>query len=370
MTHRLRQAVRNEAVAVGIRQPFIEAGLDKGCTALEPPVKDLRVLSFVHVSSPMKSVAEKMRQMRARLKSAGELMRHKAVSRAREAAIALKKARQMPSDWLASRGSVAAAPVAAENWGAAPDAAAPLPERQPVLAHRESGWRDRYPRLAKALKYAAIAVAIWLLAPYPLMLVYRFIDPPISAMMLRNVLLGRGLDQTWVDFQDISPNLARAVVIAEDGAFCRHSGVDWSAVGEALEDLEDGDKPRGASTLPMQTAKNLFLWPEQNYLRKALEVPLAYFMSLVWPKQRVIEIYLNIAEWGPGVYGAEEAARYHFGVSAASLSRREAALLAAALPSPRKRNAGNPSSRMLSIASRIQGRVDREAADASCIFDR
>jgi monofunctional biosynthetic peptidoglycan transglycosylase len=213
-------------------------------------------------------------------------------------------------------------------------------------------------------------VVIWLAAPYPLMLIYRFIDPPISAMMLRNALLGRGLDQSWVDFQDISPHLARAVVISEDAVFCRHAGVDWGAVSEALEDLEDGDKPRGASTLPMQTAKNLFLWPGQSYLRKALEVPLAYFMSLVWSKQRVVEVYLNIAEWGPGVYGAEAAAQYHFGRSAASLNRSEAALLAAALPSPRRRNAGNPSPRMQSIASRIQGRVDREAADASCIFDR
>ena len=370
MTHRRRQTHGNEAVALGIREPFVKAGFDKSCAALEPPVKGLRVLSFVHLSSPMKSVAEKMRQMRARLKSAGELMRRMAASKAREAAIALRKTRQIPSDWLASRGSIAAAPVVAENWSVAPDAAAPLPERQATPAHGEAKWRDRFPRLAKALKYAAIAIGIWLAAPYPLMLVYRFIDPPISAMMLRNALLGRGIDQSWVDFQDISPNLARAVLIAEDSAFCRHSGVDWTAVGEALEDLEDGDKPRGASTLPMQTAKNLFLWPGQSYLRKALEVPLAYFMSFVWPKQRVIEVYLNIAEWGPGIYGAEAAARHHFGVPAASLNRSEAALLAAALPSPRRRNAGRPSARMQSIASRIEGRVGREAADASCIFDR
>ena len=318
----------------------------------------------------MKSLAEKMRQMRARLKSAGGLVRRTAASGAREAAIALKKARQTPSDWLAGRGSIAAAPIVADRWGVAPNAATPLPERQPALADGGAGWRDRFPGLAKVLKYAAIAVIIWLALPYPLMLIYRFIDPPISAMMLRNVLLGRGLDQTWVDFKDISPHLARAVVISEDAAFCRHSGVDWNAVGEALDDLEDGEKPRGASTLPMQTAKNLFLWPGQSYLRKALEVPLAYFMSLVWPKQRVVEVYLNVAEWGPGIYGAEAAALHYFGVSAASLTRSEAALLAAALPSPRKRNAGRPSARMQNIASRIEGRVDREAADAACIFDR
>ena len=318
----------------------------------------------------MSFAAEKMRQMRARLKSANELMQRMVASSAREVTTALRKARQMPSDWRAGRPPMTAAPVVSEPWPAAPVEAGPLPERQPAPARGEAGWRDRHPGLAKALKYTAIAVAIWLLSPYPLMLIYRFVDPPISAMMLRNVLLGRGLDQTWVDFHDISPNLAQAVVIAEDSAFCRHSGVDWTAVGEALEDLDEGDKPRGASTLPMQTAKNLFLWPGQSYLRKALEVPLAYFMSLVWPKQRVIEVYLNVAEWAPGVYGAEAASQHHFGVPASALSRGEAALLASALPNPRRRDAGRPSPRMLSIANRIQGRVDREAADAACIFDR
>ena len=312
----------------------------------------------------MNSVSEKMRQMRARLKSAGALMRRTAASGKREAGSVLRKARQFPSDWRANRKSVAAAPLA-DGWGGPADTA--LPERPPAV-HR--GWRDTHHPFAATLRYMAIALGIWLAAPYPLMLVYRFVDPPISALMLRNMLLGRRIDQTWVDFQDISPNLSRAVLLAEDAAFCRHAGVDWNAVGEALDEFQDGDKPRGASTLPMQTAKNLFLWPEQNYLRKALEVPLAYFMSFVWPKQRVIEIYLNIAEWGPGVYGAEAAARYHFGTSAASLSRSEAALLAAALPSPRKRDAGSPSPQLQSIASRIEGRVEREAADASCIFDR
>jgi monofunctional biosynthetic peptidoglycan transglycosylase len=299
----------------------------------------------------MKSFAEKMRQMRARLKSAGDLMRRTAASGMRDAGSVLRKPRQMPSGWRVNREPVASPPP-------------------PTRARAGAGWRDRHPGLASALKYAGLALLLWLLLPYPLMLVYRFVDPPISAMMLRNVILGRGLDQSWVDFRDISPNLARAVVIAEDAAFCRHAGVDWNAVGEALDDIEDGDRPRGASTLPMQTAKNLFLWPGQSYLRKALEVPLAYFMSLVWPKQRVVEVYLNIAEWGPGIYGAEAAARHHFGVSAAALNQSEAALLAAALPSPRKRNAGRPSARMQSIASRIQGRVAREAADASCIFGR
>lgn len=219
-----------------------------------------------------------------------------------------------------------------------------------------------------ALRGLGLAVVIYLLLPYPLIAVYRLIDPPFSALMLRNAVLSERVRSRWADFEDISPNLATAAIIAEDAAFCRHWGVDWSAVGEALEDLEDGDKPRGASTIPMQTAKNLFLWPEQNYLRKALEVPIAYFMTLVLPKRRVLEIYLNIAEWGPGIYGAEAAARYHFGKSAKALTRSEAALLVAALPSPLKRNAGKPGPRMQRLASRIQGRVDREAHDAACVF--
>ncbi len=262
-------------------------------------------------------------------------------------------------------------PVVPESWVAAPDAISAFPERQAPLDRREAaGWRDRHPGVAKTLKYTGIALIVWLALPYPLMLVYRFVDPPISALMLRNTLLGRHVDQDWVDFGDISPNLATAVVIAEDAAFCRHSGVDWTAVGEAIDDLGDGDRPRGASTLPMQAAKNLFLWPEQNYLRKALEVPLAYFMSFVWPKQRVVEVYLNIAEWGRGIYGAEAAARHYFGTSAASLSPREAALLAASLPNPRRRNPGNPSAQLRTLAGRIEARVNRESADAACIFER
>jgi monofunctional biosynthetic peptidoglycan transglycosylase len=318
----------------------------------------------------MKSIDEKMRQMGTRLKSAGELMRRSAASGVSDAASVLRKARQMPSEWRASRRPIAT-PSVVDGWSAVTEAAAaPMPGHAAPLGSAETRWKDRNPGIARLLTYAFIALVLFLAVPYPLMLIYRFVDPPISAMMLRNVLLGRGLEQSWVDFQDISPNLAQAVVISEDAAFCRHSGVDWNAVGEALDDLEDGDKPRGASTLPMQTAKNLFLWPGQSYVRKALEVPLAYFMSFVWPKQRILEVYLNVAEWGPGIYGAEAAAQHHFGVSAASLTPGEAALLAASLPSPIKRNAGRPSARVLSIANRIQGRVNREAADAACVFDR
>ncbi|WP_245297165.1 MULTISPECIES: monofunctional biosynthetic peptidoglycan transglycosylase [Rhodomicrobium] len=318
----------------------------------------------------MRVAAEKLRQLSARLKSAGNALGRTARSNLQDAKTGLQRAKSWPGErWAARKGGM---PAGESLWGDSPPLAVPasaetaMPASSPV-----TGWRARYPGLAKGLRWALIAIAVYLAAPYPLILIYRFVDPPISALMLRNALLGRGVDQQWVDFADISPNLPTAAIIAEDAAFCRHWGVDWTAVSEALEDLvEDGDTPRGASTIPMQTAKNLFLWPGQDYFRKALEVPLAYFMSLVWPKQRLIEIYLNIAEWGPGIYGAEAAARYHFGKPASALTASESALLVSALPSPLKRNAGRPSARMQRLASRIQGRVSREAPDAACVFDR
>lgn len=231
-------------------------------------------------------------------------------------------------------------------------------------------WRTRHPRLEKALRIAAVSLGVYLALPYLFILIYRFADPPISALMLRHALLGYEIQYDWADFDKISPNLARAAVISEDSRLCVHWGVDWTAVGQVLDDLEDGEKPRGASTIPMQTAKNLFLWPEQTYFRKLLEVPLAYFMNLVWPKQRIVEVYLNIAEWGPGIYGAEAAARHHFGRSAASLSEAQAALLIAALPNPHRRIAGRPGPQTQRIANRLRGRIKREGADASCIFGR
>jgi monofunctional biosynthetic peptidoglycan transglycosylase len=312
----------------------------------------------------MSLFGEKMRHMRGRLKSVGELMRRTAVAGIRDAAQAVQKARRWPRDWWAGR--KADGPDAGE-----PSLAGAQPS--PDGAIREPSmfglWRDRHPRLAKALRIAGVTLAALLALPYLFILIFRVVDPPFSALMLRHALLGYEITYEWANFDEISPNLATAAIIAEDSRFCQHWGVDWTAVGDVLDDLEAGETPRGASTIPMQTAKNLFLWPEQSYLRKALEVPLAQFMTLILPKRRVLEIYLNIAEWGPGVYGAEAASRYHFGKSAASLSRAEAALLVAALPNPHVRNAGRPGPKMRRLANRVQARVGREAQDAACVFD-
>lgn len=232
-----------------------------------------------------------------------------------------------------------------------------------------AAWRVRHPQVDRAGRIAAISLFVFLAAPYVFVLIYRFIDPPFSSLMMRQALTGVSIDRRWSDIEGISKNLPQAVIVSEDSAFCEHWGVDWRAVEDAVEDAENGDIPRGASTIPMQTAKNLFLWPEQTYVRKALEIPLAYWMSAVWPKWRVAEIYLNIAEWGPGIFGAEAASQRHFGKSAADLTQNEALLLAGALPNPIRNNAAKPGPRLRNKAARLRGRVSRESASAACVFE-
>lgn len=316
----------------------------------------------------MITIEEKMRQLSAHLKSAMDSLRQTAHRRVQQAAHTGRKISRWPSERFAAR--KASTSIASEKvWHEDERTVRQSSQELPLVSTPFARWQDGHPKLVKILRVSAIVLASFLLVPYLLVPVYRFIDPPTSALMLRNALLGKKVNYQWVDFADISPNLAKAAVIAEDARFCSHWGVDWLAVGNVLEDLEDGEAPRGASTIPMQTAKNLFLWPEQTYLRKALEVPLAYFMTALWPKQRILEVYLNIAEWGPGIYGAEAAARFHFGKSASSLTPAQAALLVAALPNPRKRNAGRPGPQTRRLASRVQGRVARESQDASCIFN-
>lgn len=211
-------------------------------------------------------------------------------------------------------------------------------------------------RLARRIVSALAVVAA---LPFVLTVLYAAVPPPVSMLMILNALGGRGIEKDWVPLDDIAPALPRAVLASEDARFCEHNGVDWRAVRTVVEDALDnpGEAPRGASTIAMQTAKNLYLWPGRSYLRKALEIPLAYWIDLVWPKRRQIEIYLNIAEWGPGLYGAQAAARHHFGKPASALTRREAALLAAVLPAPLERNAGRPGPVTRRIASRIVRRM-------------
>jgi monofunctional biosynthetic peptidoglycan transglycosylase len=178
--------------------------------------------------------------------------------------------------------------------------------------------------------------------PYLLAPLYRA-GHPVSTLMAWRWLTGKPVSRHWVDFGAISPSLPRSVVGSEDSKFCSHHGVDWDALQDVIDDAEDGEVTRGGSGITQQVAKNLFLWPGRSVVRKALELPLALWIDLVLPKQRILEIYLNIAELGPsGQFGAETGAMYAFGHPASSLSPREAALLAAILPNPVKRSARNP----------------------------
>ncbi|AUC93653.1 MULTISPECIES: monofunctional biosynthetic peptidoglycan transglycosylase [Bradyrhizobium] len=181
-----------------------------------------------------------------------------------------------------------------------------------------------------------------LLLPYLVTPFYRS-GQPVSALMAWRTLTGAPVTRHWLDFGAMSPYLPRSVVGSEDAHFCKHHGVDWGALREVIDDAGDGEVARGGSTITQQVAKNLFLWSGRSVIRKGLELPLALWIDFVLPKQRILEIYLNIAEMGPsGQFGAEAGAQYAFGRSAATLSPREAALLAAILPNPVKRSARNP----------------------------
>src|SRR5689334_3469637 len=153
-----------------------------------------------------------------------------------------------------------------------------------------------------------------------------------------------GVTKDWVSLDRIAPSLQRAVIAAEDARFFEHRGVDWDAIERARDfNARHGDEPRrGGSTITMQVARNVFLWQGKSYVRKGLEVGIAYLLELVWGKRRILEVYLNVIEWGPGIYGAEAAARRSFGIPAAALDDQEAALLAAALPNPRRWTASMP----------------------------
>lgn len=195
----------------------------------------------------------------------------------------------------------------------------------------------------RIVKILLVMLAVAALAPYVIAPFYRA-GHPVSTLMAWRSLRGAPMHREWIDLAAMSPSLPRSVVAAEDAHFCKHHGIDWGALREAIDDAqEDGTPFRGASTITQQVAKNLFLWQGRDFVRKALEFPLALWIDLVLPKARILEIYLNIAELGPqGQFGVEAASAYAFGKSAAGLSSREAALLASILPNPVKRSARSP----------------------------
>jgi monofunctional biosynthetic peptidoglycan transglycosylase len=189
-----------------------------------------------------------------------------------------------------------------------------------------------------------VCVAVFLLLSIALVTLFRDVPPPATPLMLLRVVEGYGIDRSWRGLDRISPFLLKAVIAGEDQKFCHHRGFDWDAIGEAWEDYEPGrNRLRGASTISMQTAKNVFLWPGRDWLRKGLEAYFTELIELAWGKQRIIEVYLNVIEWGPGIYGAEAASEHYFHKPAAELSPYEAVRLAAVLPDPLDRSASKPS---------------------------
>jgi len=177
-------------------------------------------------------------------------------------------------------------------------------------------------------------------------LLFRFVNPPLSALMIERKIENETLrvQHQWKPWHELPDNLKMAVIAAEDQRFAEHNGFDFAQIQRALKQNGQGGALRGASTLSQQVAKNLFLWSSRSWLRKGLEAWFCMLIELIWPKQRILEVYLNIAEWGNGIFGAEAAARRHFGISATYLNERQASLLAAVLPNPHRFNPVHPNS--------------------------
>lgn len=222
----------------------------------------------------------------------------------------------------------------------------------------------------RMLHLAVNALVILILTPIALTCLYRFVPVPVTPLMIIRVFQGEGLHKDWVPLGQISPSLRRAVIAAEDNSFCEHDGFDWKALNKAIykyQHQKNGTrKVKGGSTISQQTAKNLFLWPTSSITRKVLEFPLTLLIENLLPKQRILEIYLNVAEFGPGVYGAEAAARHHFKTGAAKLTPRQAALLAAVLPNPRRWSASHPGPYIRMRAGIIQSRISHLGPLLAC----
>lgn len=214
----------------------------------------------------------------------------------------------------------------------------PLPAK--AVVKRKSGRLVRLVRQVlrwplRLAFYAAVAAGIWVAS-------YRAIDPPGGYYMAREWLRLGKIEREWADLSAMSPHLPRAALAAEDAGFCGHYGFDIGAIQAAMAANAEGKRLRGGSTISQQVAKNLFVWPERSWLRKGLEAGFTVLIEAMWPKRRIVEVYLNIVEFDEGVFGAEAAARHYFGRDAASLTLAQSARLAAILPDPKDRSAARP----------------------------
>jgi len=226
----------------------------------------------------------------------------------------------------------------------------------------------RWGRLLANLLLTGLAVLT--IGPVLAVVVYRFAPPPVTILMLQRMAAGQGLDHQWRPLAQMSPALPRAAIAAEDAHFCEHHGFDFQAISKAMRhDERDPNRVRGGSTISQQTAKNVFLWPDRSWVRKGFEAYFTVLIEAIWGKRRIMEVYLNTVEMGPGVYGVEAAAQHYFHVSAKDVNPFQAARLVAILPSPLKWQAVDPGPYVRRRSGRIdagEGAVSREGA-ADCL---
>lgn len=239
----------------------------------------------------------------------------------------------------------------------------PRPASRPrPIRPKRRGWLGR-------LLVVLLVVGVGL--PVAVAAIYRFLPPPITVLMIQRSLEGKGLDYRWRDLDQISRSLPQAAVAAEDARFCEHHGFDFNALEQAMihNDRRPG-KIRGGSTISQQTAKNVFLWPDRSYVRKGLEAYFTVLIEALWGKHRIMEVYLNVIEWGPGIYGAEAAAQHYFHKSASRLTPTESSRLTAILPSPLKWRAAKPGPYVQKRSRRIGGAMGtvREEGLAACVL--
>lgn len=244
--------------------------------------------------------------------------------------------------------------------------AQPLPRLSPNLPVVVQQETKPVRRSRRIMKIIALALSAAMLMVVVLIVLGSFLRP-ISTLMIAEYVQGTHVTRYWRSLEQISPHVMRALVAAEDGRFCEHHGVDWKAMRQAVQDAVEDDGGHGASTIPMQTAKNLFLWHGRSYVRKAVEIPLALLMDAIWSKRRMMEVYLNMAEWGKGTFGVEAASYRYFKKSARTLNQREAALLVAILPNPVKRDPVSPSKWVNDYANRIMARMNK-GVELQCVL--
>ena len=237
----------------------------------------------------------------------------------------------------------------------------------PRYKRRRTSKRSPFGRIVgfivKLVLIIVIGSVLWVLA-------YRFVNPPITATMLGDLVAGRGATRDWMSMEEIDRDMVRAAIGAEDSKFCSHNGFDVEAIEDAMKRNASGGRIRGGSTISQQTAKNAFLWQGGGYFRKGLEAWFTLLMENLWPKRRIMEVYLNLAETGIGTYGVNAGSQRYFDHDASAMSRTEAARIAAVLPLPKKRGAVAPKGFTRrygnSISSRI-GIVARDGLDA-CVY--